>query len=76
MPMSLSANEDRERLKAWVVGLTMVCPYDQSNPPDCPLCFIRTQPVIERLHWVESRSHEQHRHIVTNHLLCLEQKQN
>ncbi len=73
--MFLSANEDRERLKAWVVGLTMACPFDQSNPPDCPLCLIRTKPVIERLHWVESLGHEQLRLIVTTHLLCLAQKQ-
>jgi hypothetical protein len=73
--MTLSANEDRERLKAWVVGLTMACPFDQSNPPDCPLCLIRTKPVIERLHWVESLGHEQLRLIVTTHLLCLAQKQ-
>ena len=73
--MPLSASEDRERLKVWVVGLTMACPYDQSNPAECPLCKIRTQPLIERLHWVESLSHEKLRLIVNTHLLCLEQKQ-
>jgi hypothetical protein len=73
--MPLTASEDRERLKVWVVGLTMACPYDQSNPPDCPLCQIRTKPLVERLHWVESLSHEKLRLIVNTHLLCLEQKQ-
>jgi hypothetical protein len=73
--MPLSASEDRERLKAWVVGLTMACPFDQSNPHDCPLCQIRIKPLIERLHWVDSLEHEQLRLIVTTHLLCLAQKQ-
>jgi hypothetical protein len=73
--MPLTANEDRERLKVWVIGLAMACPYDQSNPPDCPLCNVRKKPIAERLHWVEALSHEQLRQIVTTHLLCLDHKQ-
>ncbi len=73
--MPLSASDDRDRLKAWVVGLTMACPFDQSNPPDCQLCLIRTKPVIERLLWVESLEHEQLRLIVNTHILCLAQKE-
>ena len=53
----------------------MACPFDQSNPPDCPLCQIRTQPIGERMNWVDSLSHDKLRQIVTTHLLCLEHKQ-
>ena len=71
----LTAGDDRERLRAWVFGLTMACPYDQTNPVDCPLCRIRVKPVAERMQWIDGIPDDKLQQIVTTHLLCLQQKQ-
>ncbi len=73
--MPLSATHDRERLKTWVVCLTMACPFSQANPADCFLCSIRTKTITDRVQWVDTLPHEKLRQIVGTHSHCLDQKQ-
>jgi len=61
----------RDRLKTAVIGLSIACPFDQSNPEGCPLCSIRKKPVKERLEWVKSLSDEELAAIYRYHGTCI-----
>jgi hypothetical protein len=43
---------DLQELKLLILGLSMACPLDQKNPPDCQLCEIRKLELKTRFQWV------------------------
>ncbi len=64
----------RSRLRTRIVHLTVVCPYDLTNPCTCPLHEIRKKSSIERLDWVDSLTDEEAANIFANHQKCLNEK--
>ena len=68
-------HDHKELLKAQIVGLSMKCPFDGTNPCVCPLHEIRKQSLTERFAWVQKLSEEEALEIVTNHQACLLDKE-
>ena len=66
--------DHREMLKAKMVGLSVECPFDGTNPCTCPLFEIRKKSSIERLDWVDSLTDEAAANILANHQKCLSEK--
>jgi hypothetical protein len=66
------------RAKSWlrtqVIHLTVLCPYDLTNPCTCPLYEIRKKSSIERLDWVDLLTDEEAANILSNHQQCLNEK--
>jgi len=68
-------HDHKELLKAQIVGLSMKCPFDGTNPCVCPLHEIRKQSLTERFLWVRKLSEEDAMNILTVHQACLLQKE-
>ncbi len=66
---------DNDGLFDLLVGLTFNCPYDQSNPEDCPLFAIRKLSSKERFIWAKGLDADQIIGICENHWECLAEKQ-
>jgi hypothetical protein len=47
------------------------CPFDQSNPDDCPLFPLRKMPPKKRLRWLNALSEEDWGYLVAYHHVCL-----
>lgn len=67
--------DGREALVAYVIGLSVACPLQQDNPPDCPLNPLRSQALKDRYLWVKSLSDEQLKEIARHHCACIEKKE-
>jgi len=67
--------EGREALIAYVVGLSIACPLQQDNPPDCPLNPMRCKALQDRYNWVKSQTTEQLKELARHHCTCLEEKE-
>lgn len=63
-----------ERLKAHVHGLTVMCPFSLDNPPECPLCQVRTMTPHERFAWVESLTAKEIEETLSAHSRCMHKK--
>jgi hypothetical protein len=73
--MSGKAASNRDRLRTFVIGLTVACPYDQGNPDECPLCSLRKKPIADRVRWVNSLSEAELSAIAESHADCLTAKE-
>ena len=70
----IQAERPRNRLRTQIVHLTVLCPYDLTNPCTCPLYEIRKKSSIERLDWVDLLTDEEAANILANHQKCLSEK--
>jgi hypothetical protein len=68
-------SSERDRLRGYVFGLTVACPYEQDNPSDCPLCPVRQRTLPERLAWVNELTEKQLINILQYHEFCLRSRQ-
>ncbi len=64
----------KNKLRTQVVHLTVLCPFDLTNPCTCPLHEIRKKSSIERLDWVDSLTDAEVADILSNHQECLTTK--
>jgi hypothetical protein len=62
------------QLRSHVISLTVLCPFDLSNPCHCPLHEIRRKSPIERLDWVDSLTADEVESLLLNHQKCLSAK--
>ncbi len=69
----MSPAESADRMVLF--GLVMACPFDQSNPPDCPLYEVRQMNLRHRLAWVSHLSVEEVSEWVRAHRQCLRRKE-
>jgi len=70
----IQTGQAKSRLRTQVIHLTVLCPYDLTNPCSCPLNEIRRKSSLERLDWVDSLSNEEAANIYLNHQRCLNEK--
>jgi len=72
--MSNVSSATKKELLAKVFGLTMACPREQSNPPDCPLFEVRKLSLKERHEWVRNLSEGDMRMLLEHHEKCSARK--
>jgi hypothetical protein len=65
----------KESLKTELVGLSVECPFDGTNPQTCPLHKIRKKSLRERCEWAEKLSKTDALKLLTFHHECLREKQ-
>jgi len=58
-----------------ILGLTVACPFDQTNPPGCQLCEIRKLDLKTRFQWVSKLTLSEAQAIWGNHDKCLATKE-
>lgn len=58
-----------------MVGLLVACPYNQDNPANCPLHYIRQRDMAQRIAWLDSLDEEEVQVLYANHQHCLEIKE-
>ena len=73
--MELAARETVEAEEAWIAlhGRILRCPLG-GNPEDCPLHEIRKMPIEDRLTWINSKTDEEIKELLMQHIDCLEKK--
>lgn len=62
-------------LKTELLGLSVECPFDGTNPLTCPLHKIRNTTLRERCDWAEKLTKDEALHILAFHRECLREKQ-
>ena len=70
----IQAGHPKSWLRTQIIHLTVLCPYDLTNPCTCPLFEIRKKSSIERLDWVDTLTDEAAANILANHQKCLSEK--
>jgi hypothetical protein len=60
-----------DRPRDGLLELADFCPYDESNPDDCPLFSLRKLPPKKRLRWLGALSEEDWGYLVAYHHVCL-----
>ena len=60
-----------QELKQLILGLTMACPFDQTNPSSCQLHEIRKLDLKERFQWSARLTQEEAESIWANHEKCI-----
>jgi hypothetical protein len=60
-----------QELKQLILGLTMACPFDQTNPTSCQLCEFRKLDLKERFQWTSRLTLEEAETIWANHEQCM-----
>lgn len=68
----------REDRRVWLERLAFAlsrhCPFDGTNPPDCPLSGLRLLGDAERLEWLSFLSDEELDYLAAYHLCCISEK--
>jgi hypothetical protein len=64
-----------DSLRAFVIGLTMACPFEQANPPECPLHELRGQTLRQRLDWAAGLGRDELVDVMQRHYACLCRKE-
>lgn len=54
-----------------LVGLLVACPFNQDNPANCPLYYMRTRPLDERIEWLDKLADDDVEILKANHQHCL-----
>ena len=54
-----------------VLDLSNNCPYDQCNPPFCPLHAVREMDRSERIEWIHTLSDTDLEYLTTYHQVCM-----
>ena len=71
---ALATVSQRYVLQKQVVGLSICCPFDQTNPCACPLYAVRKMGVMERFEWLHEQSEEDMLNVLAHHQKCLGNK--
>ena len=68
----------REDRRVWLerlaFALSCKCPFDGSNPIDCPLHGLRYLNEIERLGWLNCLTDDELEYLAAYHLCCISEK--
>jgi hypothetical protein len=64
----------RNELRANLLALSEACPFDHSNPEDCPLFKLRKKKPGERLQWFQALDEDDLVYLATYHHICLTTK--
>jgi len=67
-------NSQRYLLHKQVFDLSVCCPFDRSNPDNCPLHTVRKMGVMERFEWLHGLSGPRLLDILAYHQRCLMRK--
>jgi hypothetical protein len=74
MAKSLKIQARRNELRANLLELSEACPFDHSNPVDCPLFNLRKIKSRERLQWFNALAEADLVYLTTYHHICLTTK--
>ena len=69
--MSRKHQQHSNALQAELLALSEVCPFDQSNPDDCPLFPLRRMPRKDRMLWCGALDAEALAYVVAYHHTCM-----
>jgi len=69
--MRPESHRQRNELRANLLALSEACPFDQSNPEDCPLFPLRKMKKKERLQWCHALDEDDLAYVVAYHHVCL-----
>jgi hypothetical protein len=72
--MSRKDQRHSNELQANLLALSEACPFDQSNPADCPLFPLRRMKRQERLLWCQALDEEALAYVIAYHHVCLSVK--
>ena len=64
-------HEQQNGLRVNCLELSGACPFDQTNPEDCPLFSLRKRKPTKRLQWFNALSESDLADLATYHRLCL-----
>jgi len=64
----------QKKLQGRVVALSVACPVDECNPPECPFHKLRKLPLRDRYEWVKGISEEEALRLLAFHEKCVEEK--
>jgi hypothetical protein len=74
MATSSSIQVRRSELRANLLALSEACPFDHSNPEDCPLFKLRKLKPRERVQWFNALDENDLAYLATYHQVCLTTK--
>jgi len=65
-------SQQREQVVLQVEHLSVTCPLDKCNTPNCPLHKVRSLPLEERIGWARYLSDQDLEYLITYHQVCLQ----
>ncbi len=72
--MSLTTRSRIAALRANLLVLSEACPFDHSNPSDCPLFAVRQMKPKDRLQWFHALAEADLVYLAAYHHTCLTSK--
>jgi hypothetical protein len=63
--------EQQNELLADLLKLSVACPFDQTNPSDCPLSQLRIMKTTKRLQWLQALKQDDLSYLAAYHRVCL-----
>jgi len=63
--------EPQNELLADLLKLSVACPFDQTNPPDCPLSPLRRMKPARRSQWLRALTQDDWSYLAGYHRVCL-----
>ena len=63
--------QQRTEIRTALLELAPCCPFDHSNPPDCPLYDVRQLNPSQRLEWFNVLNDEDLTYLAIYHHVCL-----
>jgi hypothetical protein len=70
MPHSVLGEQQNELL-ADLRMLSAACPFDQTNPKDCPLSALRRMKPVKRVQWLQALTQDDLSYLAAYHRTCL-----
>jgi hypothetical protein len=64
-------HEHQDELRANLLELSEACPFDQTNPGDCPLFPLRKKKPAKRLQWLNALTENDLAYLAAYHRVCL-----
>jgi hypothetical protein len=64
-------SEQQNELLADLLKLSVACPFDQTNPQDCPLSRLRRMKMAKRSRWLHALTEEDLAYLAGYHRVCL-----
>ena len=72
--MSRKYQRQSNELQANLLALAEACPFDQSNPDDCPLSPLRRMKPKDRLLWCQALDEDALAYVAAYHHICMSVK--
>ena len=66
-----SLGEQQNELLANTLKLSGACPFDHTNPRDCPLYLLRNMRPAERSQWLHALTEDDLSYLAAYHRVCL-----